>query len=320
MRLKVIDFLRGYSIFTIVLMHLLSEFTLPQTVENALMFGGAGVHVFVLVSGFGLSLSQISKPLSYNLFLKRRFIKVYVPYIIIIAISALLPFMFNGDRLLAFFSHAFFFKMFDENLMSSFGGQFWFISMIISFYLIFPFLFNLLMKLKWKGVVYSFGISLIWATVVNLLGKSELRIWNSFFFQYLGEFTIGIMLAIKYKENQDYIKIPSKLILVILTAVGVGITGYAGIKGGVFKLYNDIPSLIGYLGLALLIYSFGIKWLNDFFCYTNRFSYEWYLLHILIFITIFHFWGRSYPTAAMALIFSYIMAILYNHFLKKLLI
>ena len=59
MRLNVIDFLRGYSIFTIVVMHLFAAFSMPDVVKSALSFGGAGVHVFVLVSGFGLCLSQI---------------------------------------------------------------------------------------------------------------------------------------------------------------------------------------------------------------------------------------------------------------------
>jgi len=319
MRLNIIDFLRGYSIFTIVVMHLLSDFALPGIIKNAISFGGAGVHVFILVSGFGLCLSQMNKPLAYLQFLKRRFSKIYIPYIIIIAVSASLPFMYNGDRIFAFLSHSFLFKMFNENLMGSFGAQFWFISMIISFYLIFPFLYRILMKIKWQMVVVSLLISLLWSTIVGLLGKSEFRIWNSFFLQYLGEFTLGMMLALKYKENPEFIKIPSKWLLAVLAIAGIAVTGYTGIKGGMLKLYNDIPSLIGYLSLALLIYSLGIKWLNRFFTYTNSFSYEWYLIHILVFECIFHFLGRGYSIAVVALALSYVLAMLYNRLLKRVL-
>lgn len=316
MRLTVIDFLRGYSIFTIVMMHLLADFSMPNIVQNVLSFGGAGVHIFILVSGFGLCLSQTNKPLRYFQFLKRRFIKIYVPYIIIVAISALIPFMYNGSRIFAFLSHAFIFKMFDQNLMCSFGAQFWFVSVIMSFYLIFPLLYKILIKIKWNGVIFSFIISLLWAAAVGLLGKSELRIWNSFFLQYLGEFVFGMMLAIKYKEDSGFIKIPSKWLLIVLATTGIAIVGYTGIKGGVLKLYNDIPSMIGYLSLALLIYSFGIKWVNEFLTYTNRFSYEWYLIHILVFACVFHFFGRNCLIAAAALTLSYGLAILYNRVLK----
>ena len=316
MRLNVVDFLRGYSIFTIVVMHLRWGFAMPNILENAFSFGGAGVHVFILVSGFGLCLSQINKPLGYFQFLKRRFTKVYVPYMIIIAISALIPFMYSGDRFIAFLSHAFLFKMFDNNLMSSFGAQFWFVSMIISFYLVFPLLYKVLIKIKWRGVIYAFIVSLLWATIVGLLGKSELRIWNSFFLQYLGEFMLGMMLAVKYKANPEFIKVPSKWLLVFLAMTGMAITGYTGIKGGMLKLYNDIPSLVGYLSFALLIYSFRIKWINGFFTYTNRFSYEWYLIHMLVFVCVFYFFGKSYPVAVVALVLSYGLAIGYNRILK----
>lgn len=317
MRLKAIDFLRGYSIFTIVIMHLLLYFDLPSVLQNAIGFGGAGVHVFILVSGFGLCLSQMNRPLTYFQFLKRRIAKVYIPYIIIIAISALIPFMYNGNRLLAFFSHVFLFKMFSENLMNSFGSQFWFISMIICLYLIFPVLFNLVIKHKWVVVICSFLVSLIYATIVGLLDKSGLRIWNSFFLQYVGEFSFGMMLAVKYRENPEFVKIPSKWLLLVLAVIGIAITGYTGIKGGDLKLYNDIPSLIGYLSLALLIYSFGIKWIIRFFTCSNKFSYEWYLVHMLIFTCIFHFFEKGYLMATIALVLSCGLAMLYNNLLKK---
>ena len=44
-RLEVIDFLRGFSIFTIVLMHLLQSFPISPFLMAASSFGGAGVHV-----------------------------------------------------------------------------------------------------------------------------------------------------------------------------------------------------------------------------------------------------------------------------------
>jgi peptidoglycan/LPS O-acetylase OafA/YrhL len=297
-------------------MHLLMGFQLSGIVQNVLAFGGAGVHVFILVSGFGLCLSQLNKPLNYWQFLKRRFTKVYMPYILIIVISALIPFIYNGNRLLAFFSHAFLLKMFNNNFMESFGTQFWFISAIISLYLVCPMLFRFIKKCEWVGVILSFLISFLWATITSVLEKSDLRIWNSFFLQYLGEFVLGIFLAMKYKENPEFIKIPSKWLLMVLAAAGIALVGYTGIKGGVLKLYNDIPSLIGYTCLALLIFSLGVKWINRFFIYTNKFSYEWYLVHILVFVCAFYFMGRSYFIAAIALILSYGLAIFYNRLLK----
>lgn len=325
MRLKVIDFLKGYSIFTIVIFHLFQLFPLKGVAVKAINFGGSGVHVFVLCSGFGLCLSQLGKPLSYLQFLKKRSLKIYLPYIIIVLISATIPFLYiYSDKWIAIFSHIFLFKMFNERWMISFGYPLWFISMILQFYIVFPVLFYFAKKYRWKSVVVALFISLFWATLVGWLGKSDLRIWNSFFLQFLWEFVLGMMLAIKFKENPKFIKIPNIKYLVLFAILGIAVLGITGVTGGILKLYNDLPSLIGYLSFALLVYSLGmkIKWINDFFLYTNQFSYELYLVHTLVFITVFYFAKDSLPlaiTGILALIVSYGLAIVYHQFLKKFL-
>lgn len=282
------------------------------------------IYFFSLVSGFGLYLSHLNKPLKYGDFLKRRFLKVYLPFIIVIFVSALIPFMYTGnDRLMALLSNIFLFKMFNEYFMSAFGGHLWFVSMILEFYLVFPLLTIVISKGK-PGfhILLALLISIGWATMVGVLGKTGVRIWDSFFLQFLWEFVLGMELAKWYKANPNALQLPKKIILILASAVGIGIMGYTGMKGGVLKLYNDIPTLIGYLSLSLLIYSFGIKWLNRFFIYTNAFSYEWYLIHILVFSSTFYFLKGILPlglVAGIGLITSYLLAIGYHRLLKPLL-
>lgn len=57
-------------------------------------------------------------------------------------------------------------------------------------------------------------------------------------------------------------------------------------NGEILKLYNDIPSLVGYLSVALLIYKIGVKVVNRFFEWANSFSYELYLLHSLVYVVV----------------------------------
>ena len=96
--------------------------------------------------------------------------------------------------------------------------------------------------------------------------------------------------------------LPSKRILLIVTILGIAITGITGKIGGWLKLYNDIPSLLGYGSLALFIYSLGLKTLNRFFEYTCKFSYEWYLMLACI----------------IALVASYLAAIPFHALVKRL--
>ena len=143
-RLVVVDFLRGFSIFTIVLMHLVQSYPLPGFLQKATSLGGAGVHVFILCSGFGLYLSSLYKPLTYGQFLKRRFSKVYIPYLIVVIISALFFGVVCGqDVFNPLLGSVFLYKMFVPSLESAFGCQMWFVSTIIQFYLFWPLIVRL---------------------------------------------------------------------------------------------------------------------------------------------------------------------------------
>ena len=276
-KLDVLNYLKGFSIFTIVLMHLLQHYNIPGFVYKASSFGGAGVHVFILCSGFGLYLSHLKRPLNYVAFIKRRFMKIYVPYIIVIVASFFL--LKEADAVRALLSHVFLYKMFIEVYENSFGIQFWFVSTIIQFYLFWP-VIVWLHKRKFS-VIISLVISLVYATVICQIGLSEQRIWNSFFLQYLWEFSFGMFLAEKYFKKQTDL-IPSCKILMCGANLGGGITGVSGLYGGILKNYNDIASLAGYLCFALLLYKVCFKYCGVF-QKIGSFSYELYLVHILVF-------------------------------------
>lgn len=127
-------------------------------------------------------------------------------------------------------------------------------------------------------------------------------------------------LAKIYFEHPKKIKVPKIGILMVAMIVGLGLTGVAGIVGGYWKSYNDIPSLIGYMSMVLIVYKLSINWVNRFFQYTNKISYEWYLVHILIFSIYFKF-ARGillfYADWVVLMFVSYVVAIGYHKVLKK---
>lgn len=132
-------------------------------------------------------------------------------------------------------------------------------------------------------------VSLLWSTTVGLLGLEEERPWGSFFLQYLWEFALGMWIAercmkgdVKGERLMD-IQAYKWWWLMVGAIGGMGLSALMAWNGGVLKLYNDIPSLIGYLSVALLIYKIGIKVVNRSFEWANGFSYELYLLHSLVF-------------------------------------
>jgi peptidoglycan/LPS O-acetylase OafA/YrhL len=285
-RIEVINFIKGYSILSIVLFHYFQGISLSPLFEKAINFGGTGIHTFLFASGFGLFLSQIGKPLSYGEFLKKRFAKIYLPYIIIVTVTALIslfiPLYVNSWN--AYFSHLFFYKMFDNELIGSYGYQLWFVSTIIQFYLLFPLIVLLRKKIPGNGfLLMGLCISWAWALVVLLLRKEGLRNWNSFFLMYLWEFMLGMYCAEIYiARNYAFWKIRKVLLM------GVGIAGIAIYSlmafslGRAGKVFNDLPGLFGYGALCVFVYSLHIKLINRFIFFTANISFSIFLIHFLV--------------------------------------
>ena len=71
-----ITYSKAVAILGVIIYHLcLGYLAVPSIVKTASGFGGAGVHIFIFCSGFGLMVSYIRKPLNFIDFIKRRFVK-----------------------------------------------------------------------------------------------------------------------------------------------------------------------------------------------------------------------------------------------------
>ncbi len=122
-------------------------------------------------------------------------------------------------------------------------------------------------------------------------------------------------LAEAYMKHPSVLNIPKWKYLIPACGVAMTLTAVMGWGGFPWRLYNDIPSLIGYTSLALIVYKIRIVPVNKFFSYTNRFSYEWYLVHILVFQVVMHFSKGMLPWAAecaICLFLSYSVALWYG--------
>lgn len=304
-------------------MHLVGGFTLG-VFSKAVAFGGAGVHVFILCSGFGLYLSYLRKPLGYYDFLKKRFGKVWIPYAIVVILWGLWIFVSEGvfpHREVQ--AHLLLYKMFSSKLDTSLCYPYWFISTIIQFYIAWPLIVKVF-RLH-RGGYLLLAISLLWSTLVGILGLEDNRAWGSFFLQYLWEFGLGMWIAEKCMNENGIEKIMMDISyyrwhwLLVGIVGGMGLSALMAWNGGFLKLYNDIPSLVGYLSLSLIIYKVGIGHINRFFEWANSFSYELYLMHSLVFVIIAYMIASMMPIQILliiSLIVAYIVGYYYMRILK----
>ena len=289
-RCPAVDFLRGFSILTIVLMHLIQGFfgELPTLVYQAAALGGTGAHVFIFCSGFGLYASQLRRPLSAGQFLRHRLGKIYLPYLPVVLASACVPALCaDVDRLGAVAAHLLLYKMFVPRYMESLGMHFWFVSTILQLYLLFPLLCALRRRLGLRGLVMAGGlVSIAWWCLLAATGLYPERVWNSFCAQFLWEFVLG-MAAAEHLHCGGTIRL-HPLGLAATTLVGLGLQGTIALWGGYpLRLFNDVPALFGYGALALLLWSLSGGRLDRPFRAISQLSYAWYLTHILIFTLVF---------------------------------
>lgn len=255
-RYNEITFLRAFSITTIVLMHLIQSHIpgINTFINKGASLGGTGVHVFFFCSGFGLYLSYLRKRTNYIEFIKRRVVKIYIPYFFVILTLFYMPFIeVEGNRLGALFSHIFLYKMFVPQYYSSFG-VFWFVSTIFQFYFAFIPLCVLKEKVGTKRfLLVCSGISICWWIITGVTGLNTIRPIGSFFLQYLWEFAFGMIIAETLFQGNS-IRI-SNVLLLIIAIVGVtveAILAFSSFSYG--KIFNDVPALFGYGAIALLLY------------------------------------------------------------------
>lgn len=307
-------------------MHLLQSFVteIPDILRTALSLGGTGVHIFIFCSGFGLYLSHLKTPLNFVDFMKKRFSKIYIPYIIVVLISFLIPQSYSGDnRTAALLSHIFLYKMFIPEFEESFGGQLWFISTIIQFY----FLFNLLCYLKknLKRNIFNgicMGMSAIWWIVTAWSGLYTERIWGSFFLQYIWEFGLGMSCA-EYLSEGNNICIRKRTIYII-AIIGIVLEGALALRGGFLKSFNDIFAFFGYGSIILILYCYNWKYIQKCILNIASVSYEWYLVHMIVFTLIFLFCPVNIYSqiifAVIAFFASYAIASVYHSIIRKFII
>jgi len=282
------DFAKGFAILTIVIYHYLQT-SVKGMLSNAIMLGGSGVHLFLLMSGFGLSLSSSTD--SAGRFYRRRFFKVLVPYYVFVSLlfvlNRLYP-LYPGDSLYGYLGHILGYKMFDESIVNSFGGHFWFLSTIIQFYLVFPLIARVKQRLNNDVAFVSMAMAVsavYWFFVVHF-DVVDMWVFNRSFLQYFWEFCAGMVLADLYRTKGYKFWDQRPAMLSVAAVLGIALMGTMAIKGrDIGRVLNDIPAAVGYVALVALMYAVAKRW-NLFIVgpltYLGTISYELYLTHMFV--------------------------------------
>jgi len=226
------------------------------------LLGYQGVHIFFILSGFGLAYSRILKPdENWITFMRKKFFRIYPTYWILLAVSWIIP-RLRSDLFFGYFDWWSFWRSFillDKAIPFS-----WFMFPLIQFYLCFFLIFKFLQKFSIKQfILTSFFIKVTYTFLVLMLGYNrffpEIEIIGDFAYPgYLAisrlfEFCLGMAMAKVYASNPtlliNYLTKPVTIALAIIFEI-------LGIMGS-FKFLNEI----NFLGVVL---PFGLSFYDAF--------------------------------------------------------
>lgn len=286
--------LKGLGILTVVFAHFAymlvtnADFLFPLSI-----IAGVGVDLFLFMSGYGLTVGMLKKPLPILEFYKRRVIKIFIPFwvaiILIFAANAIfldihysVPYMIQS--LLGWFPTA--------EGFADVNSPFWYITWMIMFYVLFPLVFST--KRPWLSAI-------ILAVIATLIGVyNPLDMGDNWLHRlHTVAFSLGIVFAwllfeTKDKENKLVVYLKefrnkAKFTPYIVIALMLGVVVYMSLH----TTANHWPTLTAILGKGyfvdqltsiVIMFAFIVifslkKFDNKFLSIYGLYSFEVYLIH-----------------------------------------
>lgn len=276
----------------------LGESWITQVLSLPIWFGFQFVDVFVLVSGFSLVLSLKGKPIEVGRFLKRRILRILLPfwtvawlaYPVLWAIGKFTnSYIPDAWHTFAGMSFPILFDYGGELLLPT-NGPWWFVPLILSFALVFPVLWYLINRWGSRNLlIVTTVITLVYRAfaVYVFNGHPTYAIvsasagWLPFvhFIAKLSTFVLGMVVARQYSQGKGVIFWKSSRALLI------GIGAYAiGFIAQFYRfgwIFNDFLLAIGLTLCCMVIFRFlsdRLK-LGSIMIWLGIHSYSYFLIH-----------------------------------------
>lgn len=184
-------------------------------------FGHYGVQLFILVSGFGLTLSMLRHERSWGAFVLERLKKLYPLLLVGVVVCFLGCLLINGRLFSQEEWREIGYKLLlIHTLIPNSGlrinGPWWFFGLIFQLYLLFPLLFRCIRKWGWKAflvvLLCSYGMIFLFRDALNL-HHGTILMQNAP--GHLSEFALGILLAFSRDKKIHWLWLVLALVLFV---------------------------------------------------------------------------------------------------------
>ncbi len=233
--------------------------------------GGVGVNLFLFLSGFGLTLSHLKNNLSPLRFYLKRLLKLFIPLWIVISILLLTDlFVLHRAYPLEEIIRSFLGFYPKADVWQNLDSPLWYFSIILFYYLIFPFIF--IKKAPFVSAGLIFAVSFLLLNQPLPVNKDVLVLYKL----HTMAFPLGILFGWAVLNIKIKLSTPLKLLILIAAFIFFLYTSVNSYVGQGLKIEQSI-SLITTLSLVAIfaILPVQFKLLSIF----GLFSYEIYLFH-----------------------------------------
>ena len=241
---------------------------------------GVGVNLFLMLSGFGLTASQMQKDLSVWQFYKKRLLKLFIPFwLVLIVLFGLDFFILNHAYSWDYIVKAFFGIFTHADLYQDINSPLWYFTFIIGYYLLFPLVF--IKKRPWLSALILCAAGYLFIYLQPTPFDYVIHLYRI----HIIAFPLGVLAAwaltklkspeILEKLSRGWSAIGYYLVMLILLAVFVYANYNSGIGGTPAK--EQWMSIIAVVAISLVFILKKIEF--KIFYWVGIYSYEIYLWH-----------------------------------------
>ncbi len=281
--------LKGFAILTIVFGHIGyfldsgDKFLYPLSIAS-----GVGVNSFLLLSGYGLTISTLKKKMSFLNFYRKRLFRLFVPMWIVLGILLALDFLLLGviyDRKTIFQNLLGFFPVAD--IYTSVNSVLWYFTFILFYYVIFSFC-TISKKLLLISPLIIYYVSIYLLKQELPINRDVLTLYRL----HIYAFPAGVFLALvpEYAklipkaskilaQSVHFLKTHHVILNLVLLTIAAYIFIHTSFNSGIGE-GEKREQLISMISTFSIFAFFILKRFNSkALQYLGLFSYEIYLLH-----------------------------------------
>lgn len=274
--------LKGFAMLTIIFAHIgYALSTDPTFLFPFSILSGVGVNLFLFLSGYGLTFSQLKKEDSILNFYKRRLVKLFIPFWIVLGTFLTLDFFVLGKTYtLSFLLQSLFGIFIHADVQIDFNSPFWYFSFILFFYLLFPIVFS--KRYPWISAIILYLI--VWKTVQT--EPQFLKNVSNLYEVHMLAFPLGIIGAWLMTTQQNAFEVCKSVCgqykrytYIPVVAALLAFIGYFAIHAnvGAEAYLEERTSIV--IMFALLLFFAIKKRESKLFSLFGLYSYEIYLFH-----------------------------------------